>query len=70
MYAKRKVSVSCSKIKNALRQNGSNITKMCDALNLNYGTICYCLQRGEIMPDYLEMISDYLEIDTEYLRNG
>ena len=67
MYKKRKVRISRTRLKTVLRQNGSNITKMCDALNLNYGTICYCIQRGEIMPDYLELISRYTGINEKYL---
>ena len=66
MYAKRKVRISRTRLKEVVKQNGLNVRKMCDKLHLNYGTFLYCIEHGEIMPDILELVAGYLNTDMEY----
>ena len=67
-YAKRKVPIDRNRLKRVLKLNCMNIRKMCDALNLNYGTFLYCIEHGDIMPDILELVTVYLDTNMEYLQ--
>ena len=68
MYKKRKVQISRTMLKETLKQNGLNMRRLCKTLHLNYGTFLYCVEHGEIMPDYLGMIADHLHVSESFLK--